>query len=64
MLDSSLKAFFAIQVINLSMTKAIQCSKAKEKILQFWKLLAVVLDTHIDKVHKGIESTLAVLPLN
>ena len=39
----------------------IHCSKASEENFQFWKLSAVVLDAHIncvDKVHKGIESTL------
>ena len=45
----------------------IQCSKAREVNFQFWKLFAVVLDTHIkcvDKVHKRIGPTLVMLPLN
>ena len=45
----------------------VQCSKAREVNFQFWKLLAVVLDTHIkcvDKVHKRIDPTLVMLPLN
>ena len=35
--------------------KQLQCSKAREENFQFWKHLAVVVDTHIkcvDKVHK------------
>jgi len=43
----------------------LQCSKGKEQNFQFWKLLAVVLDTHIksvDKVHKRSDSALVMLP--
>ena len=45
----------------------VQCSKAREVNFQFSKLFAVVLDTHIkcvDKVHKRIDPTLVMLPLN
>ena len=45
----------------------VQCSKAREVNFQFWKLFTVVLDTHIkcvDKVHKRIDPTLVMLPLN
>ena len=39
----------------LPSSKLVQCSKAREQNFQFWKLLAVVVGTHIkcvDKVHK------------
>ena len=45
----------------------IQCSKAREVNFQFWELFAVVLDTHIKcvhKVHRRIDPTLLMLPLN
>ena len=45
---------------NLNMVKNflivwVQCSKARKQNFQFWKLLAVAVDTHIkcdNKVHK------------
>ena len=40
---------------------------SKRGNLSIWKLLAVVLDTHIkcvDKIHKWIDPTLVMLPLN
>ena len=46
---------------NNNMYECIQCSKAREQIFQFWKLLAVMLDTHIKcvcKVHKSNDPTL------
>jgi len=43
----------------------VQCSKAREVNFQFWKLFAVVLDTHIKCVDKvRIDPTLVMLPLN
>ena len=43
-------------------------SAPKQEVnFQFWKLFAVVLDTHIkcvDKIHKRIDPTLVMLPLN
>ena len=44
----------------------IQCSKAKEQNFQFWKHLAVMLDTHIKcvyKVHKRNDPTLVMFSL-
>ena len=44
----------------------LQCSKGREQNFQFWKLLAVVLDTNIksvNKVHKRSDETLVMLPL-
>ena len=44
----------------------VQCSKGGEQNFQFWKLLAVVLDTNIksvNKVHKRSDETLVMLPL-
>ena len=44
----------------------IQCSKRREQNFQFWKLLAVVLDTNIksvNKVHKRSDETLVMLSL-
>ena len=44
----------------------VQCSKGREQNFQFWKLLAVVLDTNIksvNKVHKRSDETLVMLPL-
>ena len=36
----------------------VQCSKAREQNFQFWKLLTVVVDTHIKCVDKGISQHL------
>ena len=44
----------------------LQCSKRREQNFQFWKLLAVVLDTNIksvNQVHKRSDETLVMLPL-
>ena len=43
----------------------VQWSKAREQTFQLWKLLAVVLDTHlkcVDKVHKILTQHLLYFP--
>ena len=54
-----------VSQIGLSL-QILQCSKRREQNFQFWKLLAVVLDTNIksvNKVHKRSDETLVMLPL-
>ena len=52
------------QLIEFTKSFRVQCSKGKEQNFQFWKFLAVVLDTHtVDKVHKRSDSALVMLPL-
>ena len=54
-------------VVRKGKTQVVQCSKGREQNFQFWKLLAVVLDTNIksvNKVHKRSDETLVMLPLS